>query len=468
MGGWQKGFLRYRSANLKEKVFRLSTAHHECVLLLLVYVFVFLTLLYAWLAHSPGATLINTIAIFATVTTTTGGAHLLIRRKGPAIDPFLLPSITCLIGLGLIMLERLAPNFLAKQLLWCISGMIGLVVVIRCPRNLRWLRRYRYLWLLLGLFLLGLTFLFGVNPLGGSARLWLGLGGIYFQPSEFLKLAFIVFLASYLAEKQELIRLTHSRVGNWTLPPLAYLTPLLLVWGLTLLLLIAQQDLGTGALIFCTFLAMLYVTSQQVFYIVGGIVAFALTGALGYAVSPFVALRIDIWLDPWSQSEGAGYQIVQALLSFAAGGLFGTGLGHGHGATYIPIVHTDFVFAAIGEEFGLVGAVAVMLIYILLLYRGFRIALSATSPFDQLLAVGLTVSICSQAWVIMAGNLKVLPLTGVTLPFVSYGGSSLLSSCLAVALLLHISARSTVQSNRNALFERDARESLANGSPALE
>ncbi len=231
MGGWQKGFLRYSSANLKEKVFRLSTAHQECVLLLLVYVFVFLTLLYARLAHSPGATLINTIAIFATVTTTTGGAHLLIRRKGPVIDPFLLPSITCLIGLGLIMLERLAPNFLAKQLLWCISGMIGLVVAIRCPRNLRWLRRYRYLWLLLGLFLLGLTFLFGVNRSAGVHDCGLFWVACTFSPPNFSKWHLSYSWRVYLAEKQELIRLTHSRVGNWTLPPLAYLTPLLLVWG---------------------------------------------------------------------------------------------------------------------------------------------------------------------------------------------------------------------------------------------
>ena len=463
MAGPREGHLRRGAARLRWALCGASNAHQECVLLLLVYYVLLLSLTYAWLSRSPGATPANTVAVLATVIASSGVAHFCLRRWSPSADPFLLPAVTCLIGLGLTMLERLAPNFLSKQLLWCLVGTSALLFVTRLAGNLRWLRRYRYSWLLLGLFLLVLTFLFGVNPLGGSARLWLGLGGIYFQPSEFLKLAFVVFLASYLAEKQELIRLMHSRVGRWTLPPLAYLLPLLFAWGLTLLLLVAQQDLGAGALIFCIFLAMLYVTSHQILYVVGGFAVFVATGVLAYNVSPFVALRVDVWLDPWSQSEGAGYQIVQALLSFAAGGPFGTGLGHGLGATYIPIVHTDFVFAAIGEELGLVGALAVMAIYVLLLQRGFRIALHAVSPFEQLLAAGLTVSLCMQAWVIMGGNLKVLPLTGVTLPFVSYGGSSLLAGFLALALLLHISARGASHVARGAHFERDALGSLTDG-----
>ena len=454
MAVWHRLMLCHNSAVLKEKLTHSSGSRREGVLLLLVYVFLLLSVAYAWLSRSPGAMLWNSVAILMTVILTSAAAHLLMRRRYPVADPFLLPTITCLTALGLIALERLAPNFLMKQLLWCATGMVVLTVVVRFSRNLRWLRRYRYVWLLLGFFLLGLTFLFGVNPLGGSARLWLGLGGLYFQPSEFLKLAFVVFLASYLAEKQELIRLTHLRLSGLSLPPLAYLTPLLIVWGLTLLLLAAQQDLGAGALIFCTFLAMLYVTSRQILYVIGGSALFVLTGTLGYLLSPFIALRIDVWLDPWNQSDAAGYQIVQALISLAAGGPLGTGLGHGYGASYIPVVHTDFVFAAIAEEFGFVGALAVMSLYILLLYRGFRIALRATSPFEQLLATGLTVSICMQAWVIMAGNLKIMPLTGVTLPFVSYGGSSLLASFLATALLLHISARTAPPPTGNASYGR--------------
>ena len=262
---------------------------------------------------------------------TSAAAHLLMRRRYPVADPFLLPTITCLTGLGLIALERLAPTFLMKQLLWCSIGMVALTVVVRFSRNLRWLRRYRYLWLLLGFFLLGLTFLFGVNPLGGSARLWLGLRGLYFQPSEFLKLAFVVFLASYLAEKQELIRITYWRLSGLPLPPLAYLTPLLIVWGLTLLLLVAQQDLGAGALIFSTFLAMFYVTSRRILYVMGGVTLFILTGALGYLLSPFIALRINVWLDhganptlpairssrPCYRSRQAGHS-AQALVTASA------------------------------------------------------------------------------------------------------------------------------------------------------
>ncbi len=314
-------------------------------------------------------------------------------------------------------------------------------VVAVVPRDLRWLRRYRYTWLAVGLGLLALSLVLGVNPLGRGARLWLGLGGLYFQPSEFLKLVLIVFLASYLAEKQELLRLPSTSRGGRLAPSLPYLVPLLLSWGVALLLLVAQQDIGAGTLLFGAVLVMLYLASRQAGYVFAGLGLMVVAGWVGYHLSSFVALRVNVWLNPWALSNSGGYQIVQSLLSVAAGGVLGTGLGQGYAAQYIPVVHTDFVFAAIGEELGLAGALAVLLLYCLLLYRGLWTAVRSSSAFERLLATGLSITMVFQAWVITAGNLKILPLTGVTLPFVSYGGSSLVAGYLAVGLLLHVSAR---------------------------
>ena len=226
---------------------------------------------------------------------------------------------------------------------------------------------------------------------------------------------------------------------------------MLLIWCVTLSLLVAQQDLGAGTSLFATFVAMLYLSSRQSRYVLLGLLLVILAGLVSYHISDFAALRINIWIDPWSNSQGSGYQIVQSLMAFAAGGLSGTGLGHGYGAAYIPLVHTDFVFAAIGEELGLCGAVALIAMYVLLLYRGIRIATLTNHSFDRLLAIGLTVGIVLQAWIIMAGNLKLLPLTGVTLPFVSYGGSSLLSSYISIGIILNISTRSSRPSSSDIL-----------------
>lgn len=448
--------------SLIRKTIGRSSKQRERNLLILVYLFLTLAFFYLWL--SQGSRILLTAVPLLTIILSTGAAHIFLRRAAPSADPFLLPLVTCLSGLGLVMLQTLAINFLWKQLLWLLIGMGGMLLIATLPRNLRWLRRYRYSWLSLGLGLLGLTFVLGVNPLGRGARLWLGLAGIHFQPSEFLKIVFVIFLASYLAEKQDLIRLTYSQIGHFRIPSLPYLIPLLLVWTVTLLLLVAQQDLGAGTLFFGMFLTMLYVSSRQSYYVYGGLVLLVLAGIASYSISPFVALRINVWLDPWSRSEGGGYQIVQSLLSFAAGGLLGTGLGHGYGAKYIPVVHTDFMFAAVGEELGLSGALAVLIIYVFLLYRGLRIALLASSAFERLLVMGLIVGIVLQAWVIAAGNLKVLPLTGVTLPFVSYGGSSLIASYLAIGLLLYISAHSPGISSNYILSSSEllaARDQLA-------
>ena len=380
------------------------------------------------------------------------------RRWRPGHDQLLLPLVGILCGLGLAEVARLAPTlsagsqtggtwllprtFLIRQLIWLGLGILAMTVVVLAPRDLRWLRRYRYTWLFAGLALLATTLVMGVNPSGFGARLWLGVGGIYFQPSELLKLLLIVFLASYLEDRRQVLLEVEARVGRWRVPHPAYLGPMLLMWGFSILLLIWQRDLGAALLFFGVFLAMLYAATGQGRYVLTGLALLVVAAIVGYRLFDHVALRVDAWWSPWQEASGRSFQIVQSLLAFASGGVLGQGLGQGL-PTAIPVVHTDFVFAAIGEEYGLVGAVAIIACFALLVSRAFNVALKARRPFDQLLAAGIGALFGLQSLVIMAGTLKLIPLTGVTLPFVSYGGSSLLISMIMIGLLLHISSYRT-------------------------
>ena len=364
--------------------------------------------------------------------------------RAPTRDPLLFPVTVLLCGWGLIEVTRLQQNFLGRQMIWVGVGMVALLLIAALPYRWYWLRRFRYLWLFSGLGLLGLTIVWGVNPLGVGDRLWLSIGKLlYFQPSEALKLLLVIFLASYLAEKRELLVLTGMRIGRLRLPPLPYLGPMFLMWGFSLLLLIWQQDLGAALLFFGTFLSMLYVTTGQRYYVVVGLVMFACMAVVGYFLFDRIQLRGAIWLDPWSDPRGNAYQIVQSLLAFASGGLFGTGVGLGHPTPYIPVVHTDFVFAAIGEEWGLLGALGVIVTLMTLVSRGLRTAMRAETPFVSLLAVGLSAMLGWQSLIILGGTLKIIPLTGITLPFVSYGGSSMLISCVTIGLLIRASCTRT-------------------------
>jgi cell division protein FtsW (lipid II flippase) len=362
--------------------------------------------------------------------------------------------IALLTGWGLLLIARLAVNFLLRQTVWLFIATAALLAIIRAGRDLRWLRRFRYTWLFGGLALLAATLVFGVNPSGHGPRLWLGAQGVYFQPSELLKLLMIVYLASYLAERRELLVAEGQKVGRWRLPPLAYIGPLVAMFGLAVVLLAWQQDLGAALLFFLTFLAMLYLATGQWGYVAAGLALFLVAGLAGYRLSDRLALRVDGWLNPWPESADRAFQIVQSLLAFGAGGIFGQGLGLGS-PTYIPAVHTDFAFAAVGEEFGLAGTLVAVALYGMLLLRGFRIAARARQPFERFLAAGLTTGLVVQAWVIMAGNAKLAPIAGVTLPFVSYGGSSLLISFIALALLLRISNQPA-----NQLTNQPANQSL--------
>lgn len=379
--------------------------------------------------------------------------HLTLSRTLPDRDPTIVPLVMLLSGWGLTLVARLAPPFATRQTIWLVLSSAAVLAITLLPPGLRALRRFRYTWLLLGLLLLSATLVFGVNPSGDvtAPRLWLGFRVLFFQPSEILKLLLIVFLASYLAEKREIMADAGIGVGRWHLPSLPYLAPMLLMWGFCMVLLIWQRDLGAASLFFIIFLAMLFASTGQNLYVLAGIVMLAGGAVLGTLSFDVVRLRVAAWWNPWPDASGGAFQIVQSLMAVAAGGAIGQGVGQG-APTFVPVVHSDFVFAAIAEEWGLIGSVGVVACIAALCLRAVGIAAQNTRrPFHALLAAGIGVSLGTQSLLIMAGVLKLVPLTGVTLPFVSYGGSSLLSSFIMIGLLLRISDPQSGRPARRAL-----------------
>lgn len=369
-----------------------------------------------------------------------GVIHWQLNQRQRDRDPLLLPVVALLTGWGLIEIARLAPGFLPRQMLWLVVASGVLIGVMRAPSDLKWLRRYRYTWLFLGLGLLALTFIIGVNPEGVGLPLWLGgLAGVFFQPAEILKLLFVAFLASYLAEKREVARSLGLR-DHQPFLTLPYFAPLLAMWGVSMLLLVAQQDLGSSLLLYFSFLVMLFLASGQLRYLAIGAALLIVAGVVGYGLIGRVQSRIDTWFNPWADAAGTSYQVVQSMIALNSGGVIGTGLGQGYPDIILPAAHTDMPLAAIGEEFGLAGTLAVVACFGVITLRGLRSALLTRTTFGRLLAAGLAIAIGLQAWIIMAGNSGLAPLTGVTLPFVSYGGSSLLISFIEVGVLLHIGA----------------------------
>ncbi len=362
----------------------------------------------------------------------------LLNQFQPNHDPFIFPILALLSGWGLVLLDRLAANFLDRQLVWLFLGTAVLLAVAILPRNLRWIRRYRYTLLIAGLLLLGATLIFGVNPSGYGAALWLPIpsfGRVFFQPSELLKLLLLIFLASYFDEREAILKLSQ---GNGRFASLPYLAPLTLMWGFCMILLIWQRDLGAATLFFILFLALLYLATGEKWYVVGGGILLLLGGVFAYFAFDLVALRIEAWWNPWPDATDRAFQIVQALYALGSGGILGQGVGQGF-PQYIPVVHSDFAFAAIAEEWGLVGSFVVIISFMFLAHRGLRIALFQERPFRRYLAAGIVVLFTAQAFLIMGGVTKLLPLTGVTLPFVSYGGSSMLISSIMIGLLLYLS-----------------------------
>ena len=364
--------------------------------------------------------------------------HVLLSAFRCRGDELLLPLVAGLAGVGLVLVTRLVPALGPRQFMWTVIGASVMLLVAVGPWEVRLLERYKYTSAAASILLVALTLVLGVDPNGSGARLWLRVAGLTFQPSEILKVLLVVFLAGYLTDKRELLTTTRVRVGPFPLPPLPYLAPLLAMWGLSLALLVWQRDLGAAILFFGVFLVMLYLAVGQVRYVVGGTLMFIAGGVVCYSLFSHVRLRVEVWLNPWVDPQGRSYQIAQALYSLGSGGLFGSGLGNGY-PLYVAAAHTDFPYVALSEEAGLAAGLALLLIYALLVTRGLQVALIARLPFNRLLAAGLTSVLALQTIVIIGGNLKLIPLTGVTLPFVSYGGSSLLANFLILGVLLRMS-----------------------------
>lgn len=368
-------------------------------------------------------------------------AHVAVRRLAPQADGMLLPLASLLNGLGYVFIVRLdearaRPRGLAGlQSLWMILGVAAFVGTLVLIRDVRKLERYRYTAGFIGLTLLLLPLLPVVGRTINGSRIWVSFGPVNFQPGEFAKLALAVFFAGYLVEKRELLAI-HRAFGPLSLPDPKHLGPILIAWGVALVVMVTQKDLGSSLLFFTLFLVLIWVATERASYLAVGVVLFLGGGYLAFSAFSHVQERFDTWINPWGKVKGE--QVIAAAFAFADGGIAGTGLNLGVPAT-IPVVESDFIFAAIGEELGLLGATAVLIGFLLMIGAGLRIAQQTTNGFERLLATGLTTLLGFQAFIIMAGVVRLLPLTGVTLPFISYGGSSLLANWVLLALLLRIS-----------------------------
>lgn len=352
--------------------------------------------------------------------------HVSIAQYLPDADPYLFPVAALLSGWGLLTIWRLDPGFGARQALWLGISAFAFIGGLRLPTTLNFLRKYKYVLLTGGLFLTGLTLLFGTNPIGYGPRLWLGCCGVYFQPSEPLKLILVAYLAAYLAER--------IPIG---LRAFTLIYPTIILTGIAILLLVFQRDLGTASIFIALYMIVIYLaTGRRRTIVISGIML-AVVGVIGYYIIDIVHARIEAWLNPWSDPSGGAYQIVQSLLAIANGGIEGRGPGLGSPAL-VPVAISDFIFAAVAEETGLMGTIGMIALFGLLVVRGLRAALRAPDLFRRLFAAGITTYLGIQTLLIIGGNLRLLPLTGVTLPFLSYGGSSLLTSFLALLFLLLI------------------------------
>ncbi len=384
-------------------------------------------------------------------------AHLFLRFRLPYADPYLFPLCALLAAIGLVVIYRIRDQLAFDQASVFVLGLVLFCLTILLLRDYHVLERYRYLIATAGIVLLLGPFITR-NEVNG-AYLSVEVGPLSFQPAELAKICIVIFLASYLAEKREMLSVAARRIAGLTIPPLKHFGPLLVVWGAAMLMLVFIRDLGSSLMFFGAFLALLYVATRRFSYVLIGLLLFALGAYVLGTNIPHVHDRFEIWLDPFAADSPAGAgQVQQSLFAQAEGGLFGTGLGNSllklpgpfapdcaqpfpECGSILPAPHTDFIFAVITMELGLFGGCGVILIYALIAARGFKTAVMAPDGFSKLLAAGLTAIFALQAFVIIGGVTKVIPLTGVTLPFVSFGGSSIVANMILLALLLLISDR---------------------------
>jgi cell division protein FtsW (lipid II flippase) len=373
--------------------------------------------------------------------------HVFLRIRLPNADPYLFPLMATLTALGLVMIYRIDETLARDQANWFVLGLVLFALTIYFLRDYEVLERYRYTIAVVGLLVLLAPRLPGIGQQVNGAYLGVKIGPLAFQPAEFTKLAIVVFLASYLREHREVLIVGARRVLGVTLPPLKHFGPMLVVWGASMFMLVFIRDLGSSLMFFAAFLALLYVATGRFSFVVIGMAMF-LVGAWFFASTvPHVHDRVEIWLHPYEEAQGNGYQILNSIFSQADGGLFGKGFGQalitipGTKSSLLPAAETDTIYALIVNELGLFGACGLILVYLLITARGFKVALLASDGFSKLLATGLTAVFAIQAFVIIGGVTRVIPLTGVTLPFVSYGGSSIVANFVLLALLLLVSDR---------------------------
>ncbi|MDP9189875.1 MAG: FtsW/RodA/SpoVE family cell cycle protein [Actinomycetota bacterium] len=390
--------------------------------------------------------------------------HFVIRARLPDADPFLFPLVALLAALGVVMLFRLDEGLARDQATWFVVGLALFSLTIIFVRDYEALERYRYVIAVVGIALLLLPRLPGIGAQTNEAYLSVEIGSVSFQPTELAKICIVVFLASYLNDRREVLVIGARKFAGLVLPPLKHLGPLLVIWGAAMVMLVFIRDLGSSLMFFGAFLAMIYVATSRISFVLVGLAMF-FAGAYFFAATVgHVQERFDTWLDPFADPEGNGFQVAQSLFAQADGGLFGRGLGSSlvqlPGASadcqadfpncgaILPAPHTDFIYAIIVNELGLFGGGAVVLIYALITERGFKTAILADDGFSKLLATGLTTIIALQAFVIIGGVTRVIPLTGVTLPFISYGGSSVVANFILLALLLMVSDKARRRARR--------------------
>lgn len=377
-------------------------------------------------------------------------AHLVVRKWASYADPLLLPAVALLVGLGLAVIHRLdlaagqvgstvTREDAPVQLIWATLGVALFVAVLVVVRDHRTLSRFAYTLALLGIVLLALPAVLpaSISEVNG-AKIWIRVAGFSIQPGEFAKICLVIFFAAYLVDKRDVLALASKKVAGLELPRGRDLGPVLLAWILSILVLVFERDLGSSLLLFGIFVVMLYIATERASWLFIGLVLFAGGALIAYQIFGHVRARVDTWLNPFAYIDGAGYQLVQSLFGLGTGGLFGAGLGGGR-PDQVPIAKSDFIAAAVGEELGLFGLVAVIVVYLILVERGLRSSLVVRDAFGKLLAAGLAFAVAWQVFVVLGGVTGLLPLTGLTTPFLAYGGSSLVANFVLVALLMRIS-----------------------------
>ena len=374
------------------------------------------------------------LGLLAAVAVILSATCLKLQRQG--WGSFLFIPVAILSALSLVFLFRIDPVFGLRQSFWIILGVVVFWLTRAILRDYKRLFDYKYLFLAIGMFFLLMTVLFGA-AVGGS-RSWLTLGAMHLEPSELVKIFIIIFLAGYLDENKEVLRLGTRRIGRFLLPDWPYLGPLLAAIGLSLLLLAFQKDIGMALLFFSLFISMVYVATNRLFHLFSGLLLFFACASLMYLVFPHVQERVLVFVNPWQYAATGGYQIIQSLFALGGAGLVGWGLGSGFPAL-IPAVHTDLIFPLIGEEIGLFGALGILMLYLLLAWQGFRVALQVSDSFGRLLAFGFSSLLSLQTLIIIGGVTNLIPLTGITLPFLSYGGSSYVAGSFMIGFLVKLS-----------------------------